>query len=631
MKLKTILIAVLFTFFNKGMAQTGSLDVSITFKGESRTLSCYVPSAYDASKAYSLMICLHGLGDKSSNYRNALVNTFKWPSYFENTILICPDGGSDKNKDFYQPVGDEGIIAEAINYAVNKYSIAKNQIILQGFSMGGRSALKYGLDNPGAFKGLLINTPAIQGLADLDNKPVSSLMFNYSNSKKIPIYISVGEQDYTYFNTVQKLISVLKKNNAMIMYAPVANMGHTIAPSLLVSKSLPFFERKHTAPLDADLFELDKDIHFCNQSINHKFTVRNNGDSIIRSLNLSISEGGFSKTMVWKGILHPNEHVIIPFTVTWPTSGFHKPTYTITNVNGKADDNTTNNTLTNKIEITAPKALTSITEDFESPEIGWTIQESGSAINWYLDSDVKKAGTNSFGTFNTILMFNTLGYKESFTSPFIDVSALTYKELNFDLAFNYHKYTPPYMATETVFSDTLEVLISTDCGVTFTPIYRKGGKELATTPQPILNPLSLSSCFFTPKQNEWRKESINLSKYASAKNAILKFNCISGLGGSLNIDNIHAGSASAFVKPLNELTAFSFYPNPANSLLNVQFPYSENTVINLYDMMGKKIFSQIETQNNKAELFLQSIESGIYTVEIISGSSKFVKKLVVNQ
>lgn len=94
------------------------------------------------------MVCLHGLGDNKQQYRNSLINTLKWPTLFPNTIFICPDGGDDKNKDFYQPAGDEAFILAALNYGLNNYTINPNKILLQGFSLGGRSALKFALDNP---------------------------------------------------------------------------------------------------------------------------------------------------------------------------------------------------------------------------------------------------------------------------------------------------------------------------------------------------------------------------------------------------------------------------------------------------------------------------------------------------
>ncbi len=90
----------------------------------------------------ALIIGLHGLGDNSVSYRNAWTGSFAFATHMPNTILICPDGGSDQNKDFYMPAGDEAIIQECISYAQAHYNINPSEIILQGFSLGGRSALR---------------------------------------------------------------------------------------------------------------------------------------------------------------------------------------------------------------------------------------------------------------------------------------------------------------------------------------------------------------------------------------------------------------------------------------------------------------------------------------------------------
>lgn len=106
----------------------------------------------------------------------------------------------------------------------------------------------------------------------------------------------------------------------------------------------------------------------------------------------------------------------------------------------------------------------------------------GGPFGWYIDSDVKKSGKNSIGTFNNFL-FYSLGSKNFLATPMLDISSLSYKEFSFNLAFNYVKFTPPYVTAETIFTDTLEVLISTDCGKTFTSLfYKKWGQNLASRP-----------------------------------------------------------------------------------------------------------------------------------------------------
>src|SRR4051812_47149331 len=162
--LQTLIMLVILSFGGKTFAQTtGSFDTSITFMSSSRQLSLYVPTTYNSATKYRLMVCLHGLGDNSANYRNALINSLSWNTAMPNTIFVCPEAET-VNSDYYSTAGSEAIIQQSITVAMSRYQIDTANVILQGFSLGGRAALRYGLDNYSVFKGLLLNTPAVQGV-----------------------------------------------------------------------------------------------------------------------------------------------------------------------------------------------------------------------------------------------------------------------------------------------------------------------------------------------------------------------------------------------------------------------------------------------------------------------------------
>lgn len=631
MKTKTFLLVCLISFFSTLQAQTGSLTVTLKFEGTDRNLACYVPKNYDSSQLYQLMVCLHGLGDNSTNYRNALINSLNWPVLFPNTIFICPDGGSDRNKDFYTPAGDEAIIKATIDHALKTYSIDPKLIVLQGFSLGGRSALKYGLDNPSMFSGLLLNTPAIQGLADLDNKPAASLIYAYSNAHLLPIFITAGESDYTYVSTVSSLANKLKRHNSPVYHSTIKSLGHSIPSNASLKNCPDFFTKPNTAHFDADIFESTTKLYACSKTIEPSLLIRNNGDSTIHSLEMYVKSGNTNRAMTWNGILLPNHHVEVSLPLTVNEFGRQKVEIKIKTINnGKLDADTLNNKMMVEILSPSDNSPVTINETFESTEPAWTIEDNGGPFGWYIDADVKRTGAASIGTFNTLLLFNTNGYKEGFSSPLIDISALSHKEISFDVAFNYLKYTPPYVASETHFTDTLQVLISTDCGISFTSLYKKWGKELATASEPILNPLSAAACFFTPKAGQWKKEAIDLSAFSQAKNAILKFECISGMGGSLNIDNINLGSKSSGISRPKIVNAPVMYPNPANQLLTIHFNKTEDSQLKIFDEKGKMV---LEYSHGSGEaiipLDISHLDTGFYFVEITSESQKSIQKLSI--
>lgn len=608
--------------------QSKSIDTSIGFKNENRNVSYFIPDDYDSTQSYQLMVCLHGLGDNSINYRNALINSLNWPSIYPNTIFVCPDGGSDQNKDFYRPIGDEDFIPTAINFIKAKYKINNTSIFLQGFSLGGRSALKYGLDHPADFKGLLLNTPAMQGLMDLQNNPASSLIYNYQNAPSLPMFITVGETDYAYVFQVQALVRELKKAQAPVRFELVKNIGHTIPNATISQKAVGFIINQKVPQLDADLFELDKELHFCSSTINTYCLLRNNGSTTINSVNIQMLVGNSNTIEQWSGSLLPNQYAKIPLTINATGSGTQDLKVSIVAINGLgADEDSINNSLNQQIDIanTAPK--TSVLCNFDSPTQNWYIKRSGSLFEWYLDEEVKTSGKASIASFNTPLMFYSLNAVESFSLSSVNIGALAKKELNFDLAFNYLKYTPPYISTETNFADTLEVLISTDCGVTFTSLFKKGGKQLATATEPIVNPLSVQACIFVPTSEQWRTETIDLSSFANLEKAIIKFNCISGMGGTINIDNISLGEKALSVAQINEQKlALKIYPNPADQ--SIQYNVDGVTTIQLFDLQGKLVLEE-RPDFNSSSLSLSNIANGVYFIKFISEKGVASQRLII--
>ena len=88
-------------------------------------------------------------------------------------------------------------------------------------------------------------------------------------------------------------------------------------------------------------------------------------------------------------------------------------------------------------------------------------------------------------------------------------------------------------------SDSLAVLVSTDCGQTFSVIYKKGGDILSTA--------GTAAAYFTPASNQWRTEAVNLNAYAGQQNVLIAFQNINGYGNQLYIDNVNITGTLASV------------------------------------------------------------------------------------
>jgi poly(3-hydroxybutyrate) depolymerase len=619
MKQTLLLLALLAIFPTRSNAQkTGSFTDTVLFNSKERILSCYVPPAYDSSIRCQLMVCLHGMGDNSNNYRNALISSLNWKTVFPGTIFICPSGGDDANGDFSTPPGDEEIIEKSIAYAKQHYNIDSTKIILQGFSLGGRSALKYGLDNPAMFKGLLLNTPAIQGLDDALNKiPFMGMYFNYANASKVPAYITCGGSDLIYMITIPPMLEQLKLNNARVKLVTVPGMDHTIPGSAITGPCIPFFDNPATAPYDLDLFKIAMEDRSCDTTVVPKIYVRNVGGNAITSFDLNYRLNGNSGTHTWTGSIGSYEHTVVTMPQLAAFCGLEDSiVVSIGAINGSINDTATaNNQMTKFFSVETNGTPYPVFQGFEgNTSDGWIFPETGSIFAWYRDTDVHKTGTASLANFNTILMFYSNGDVESFLSPVMDLASVAHPKITFDYAFNYHKYTPPYFNSDTVFGDTLEVSISLDCGATFQTLFKKGGADLATTPSPIINPLTLTDCFFSPAANEWKTEIIDLQQFATERNAIIRFSDISNMGGNIYVDNIQFATETA-VENVNREMTLRLYPNPAKERVSISYTKPGRAQMLIYDMLGKCVIVG-ELNSGTNDINVSALSKGIYMIQI---------------
>ena len=624
----------------------GSYNETIQFNGEDRTISMYVPLDYDFNEEYGLMVCLHGLGDNSSNFRNAIVTYLKWDSFMPNMIFACPDGGSDEGGDFYDPAGDEEIIQRTIDLVKSRYNIDEDKIILEGFSLGGRSALKYGLENPEKFMGMMLNTPAVQGAWDAMNVDDYSIQFKYENANKIPITFSYGENDLIYTNAIQLAIDSLNKYDGIIYDELVPEMGHTIANQPYIEKYYEFINNPSPQEYDAEVHSINIPDPMASVDFTPSVTFRNLGRKKIDTIHYTCEYNG-------------NQQAFISYVEldTWKKIELKLPQYSITapeneikiSISGIRLDSTEEipdgiiddgNNFNNEIVLNFYYPL----DGFQTPDLQdfetenpvnnfWSTKKSGNIFNWFVDPGVSRSGEKSMFSFNTPQLFPGEGMRESIISPRYNIKNLSEPELSFDVAFNYQKYTPPYSTEDITFSDTLEVLVSTDRGITFRPVYRKAGAELATADEPILNPVNnISDGFFIPESNQWRRDRIDLSQFKSFDQIVVKFDYICGLGGSINIDDIAiAEKGFTDVPDLSPTGKISVRPNPADNIAIIStaggFNYNDITI---YDALGN-IVEIVNNPNSFVELNVSNYAPGMYFIHIREQNEVIVQKLVIRR
>lgn len=99
-------------------------------------------------------------------------------------------------------------------------------------------------------------------------------------------------------------------------------------------------------------------------------------------------------------------------------------------------------------------------------------------------------------------------------------------------------------------------------------------------------------------------------------------------GFSLSFCNV----TSSLSVDQNKILQVSVYPNPTKGIININLAdtNSDKTVLNLYDIQGRKILSK-ESHNSQETLNIENLSDGIYMLSIESGNLKTTKKVILSR
>lgn len=76
----------------------------------------------------------------------------------------------------------------------------------------------------------------------------------------------------------------------------------------------------------------------------------------------------------------------------------------------------------------------------------------------------------------------------------------------------------------------------------------------------------------------------------------------------------------------NDLIDFNFYPNPSNGKVNIKTKNRDVVAIHVYDLYGKKVFS--ETSDDTV-IDLTNLVTGMYLIQVVQDGKKLSKKLLI--
>src|SRR5690554_199044 len=101
---------------------------------------------------------------------------------------------------------------------------------------------------------------------------------------------------------------------------------------------------------------------------------------------------------------------------------------------------------------------------------------------------------------------------------------------------------------------------------------------------------------------------------------------ISGVNGDrVAIDNLSWNCSTIGVEDFT-LNGLSIHPNPVDNVLHIQFKDSKETQVDIFDILGKKVFTRTLQQSQSIQL--DNLKSGIYIMKLTQGNTSITKKLI---
>lgn len=371
---------------------------------------------------------------------------------------------------------------------------------------------------------------------------------------------------------------------------------------------------------DVELVSIDQPSQrLCSPSYMPMITIINRGLQTLTSVNInSRLDDGTVETVNWTGSLAKSSSANVTLKSSIVSAGVHILTVYVTNPNNRADEDPTTDSASLAFQYFS--TVTSIAESFESTTFapaGWDIVNVDKASTWKRVAGIAKTGSASAMIDN--FSNSSIGQKDDLRLPNLNLTGVDSAYLSFQVA----AATFSSLSTAGNSWDTLEVLISTDCGTTYNSLYKKWGDNLVTR-------TAASTTSFIPTTSEWRKDSVNLINYIDANNIIIAFRNTNGNENNIYLDNVNL--RTVVINPNLKSQGFLVTPNPTTGEFAVQFypPPANLKAIQVYNLTGQKV-TEVNISGQAGSYYNLNIgnySSGTYIVRVVLADRVIIRKII---
>lgn len=394
----------------------------------------------------------------------------------------------------------------------------------------------------------------------------------------------------------------------------------TYRSSLLLSNACtPVDVKKKDASLKAIRQPAQR---ICTNTLTPQVTLVNRGSETLTSVTIhAVIDNGTVQNFNWTGSLGTYAEATVTLPQLTTVEGNHVLSIYTSNPNGAADEDTSNDALSLDFIYYEPFAAP-VQESFEGlfPPQGWDIVNEDGGSTWEKTTSAAKTGGASvkIANFDNQLV----GQRDYLRSPTVNIAGADSAFVSFQVA----AATYTNASAQGNVWDTLQVLISTDCGQTYTSVYKKWGSTLVTRN-------AATRTAFTPGVNEWRREEINIGRFIGQGEILVTFLNTNGNENDIYLDDINIRTVT--INPNLKEAGFLVTPNPTSGQVSVQFyPHPEQLKsVSIYNVSGQKVAETVitgEVASNVYDFDLTRFAAGLYVVKAEFEGRVLTRKIVKN-
>ena len=363
-------------------------------------------------------------------------------------------------------------------------------------------------------------------------------------------------------------------------------------------------------------------------------SFENAGLDTIKSLKLKyvLDNGPDTVTTNWTGNLSKCDSITITLPSSNADAGTHTLTLFIAEPNGQDDQSPGNDSLRKVFTIyNDVAAVTPIFEGFEElkfPKDDWGVQNVNGGTTYERSTSAAKTGSASM-KINNPNAANFNGAVDYFITPIVS-NRSTYDSMFVDFDLSY-KAGPQYPGSTVFPLDTLELLATSDCGLTFQSVWKKWGNELQTVNDPSY---SSTDAFVPAVKTQWKPIRIYLTPYIGSSNFQLYFAMKGNKQNNLWIDNINITSLTLPQRLKDQ--GYLVYPNPFNSSFVIHHyavdPPANLQSVQVYNSAGQLVWSKQYNGNADRKIYidLKNRSNGLYILKMIYTNKTIIERVIKN-